>query len=373
MTGPCLREPLSAMACLGLVCLAVTAHASPPRRAPFSSSAAYRALRSSVSVLLERDADGDGKADVIALQRVGPGYSARVVWQRPGAGKDGWVLGCVGPVVTGEDVEIVQWVTMGSRELLLIVAQETDPDETIQNVTLVDVGNRCKERFSDRIRVPKNDVAVLAPGSVPAGVVLQRGKAIHLVDDPRYLTLSGPQGEIKLLLSVRVRTLEGEVGAVATTQRRQQFLTRRSVTAQWRSVERTTETIDNVVDGSDTTVFEARAGEAGKLLLKSADPLLLLEFRHGCPGVAPVPLVLRTGSGGPAFVTGRRPPHAAPVQAAGRTLSGRTGRWVRDLVALREPAGTIALAVGPANVKRCVREVIAYGWGGVRRPLRSHR
>jgi len=337
------------------------AHRPPPAKpARFADRAAFVEVRSRAYGMLERDLDGDGLDDAVVGLRVSGGWAAAAFAHTVDDERGHrWHATCQGPVVTGSELGLLAWVEMSDGPLVLVVGDEENPDELVQSLVLIDANEACAARLEERLVLVKPAGEVIAPGSVPAGVLVRDG-ALLLTDQPETVTLEGSEGMTSLLQSVRVRRISGTREIVEVEEGMVSFLEPRQVTATWQSTSEPM-TLEMLTDNDDVTGFVARADEVGTLRLIADRAVSLLIVHHGCRGDADPRLQLRVGEGS-SWALGSPIPPDSFVRAAGRSR-GREGVR-RDLLALREAHRELELELGPVERTRCVREVRAFGFKG---------
>jgi hypothetical protein len=336
-------------------------HAQPPPLR-FVDSPAFAEVRRSTFGLLERDLDGDALSDVVVADKSGDAWAAVAYRHTRNEQGDQWTRACRGEAVSGAELDRILFVEMEDGPLVLLVAAEENPDEVIQSFVLVDAAAGCATVAADRLTLTRPGGALVAPDSVPAGVVVgAQSKGLKLVDRPSVVHLEGAEGPVDLLVSVRVRELGGpratpNVGeaVVALLEPRQLTVTAATDTAA-------APVLPELSDGDDATSLALRRGEGGRVRLAAAAPLVALEVHHGCTGEeAAPPLALRSGSG-PAVILGTVPAADAFVRAVGRSHGGAAGRR-RDLILLRDAAAELQLEIQGADGERCVSEIRGFGY-----------
>jgi hypothetical protein len=327
----------------------------------FVASAAFREIDSTVYGALEADLNGDAMPDGIVVQKVGPGFAPAVYMQAVGDEKTTtWSRACTGDGVVGDEIETLRWVEIGGKELVLLAASVQNPDEVVVDGRLFDPRDDCATRYNERLVLTAPNGEVVAPFAVPGGFTVTDSGVVQIVDRARYLTLGGPEGEVSLLRDVRIRRLEWSGDTLVADSKRVGFLVAREVEARWLRPGADPAGAPELVDGDDHTAFAIRPDETAALALVAPAPILMLELHHGCPGAEPRPLELALAGGKP-YDTGTRPGSDSFVRASGRGHATIPG-VKRDLLALSEPTNEIALAVGPGETERCLREVRAYGF-----------
>lgn len=334
--------------------------AAAPKPLAFTDSEAFHERSSSIYGFVNRDLDGDGFDETVAMRRVPPGYTPVLYWQRPS--EQGMVFeeGCTGQLIPGEELRTLRWLE--SPPWLFVVASEENPEERIETVSLVDLLQGCVGRYGGRIRIPKSDAAVVEPPGLRSGASLPVGSgALRIVDEPQFLRLEGAMGEVWFLKQVRQRHVDFDGDAVQERADEVSLLGRADVQAAWHVTDGEPVDLAMLTDGRDDTSFALRAGQTGALHLQSSLPILLFELHHGCAGEARASLSLEPVGGGGVYTTGEALSAEAFVRARGRERQGEGGS-ARELLALREPVAPLALRLGPATKRRCLREVRAYGW-----------
>jgi hypothetical protein len=346
--------------------LAISCAHQPVRPMPFATSTAFHAVSGSIYSILERDLDADGLNEAVVVSKTAHGYVPAAFRQEAAEGMTVWKHVCDGEVALGTELEIVSYIEVADGALALIVAQDENPDEQVQSFVLIDPRDSCATRLKDRLELPLPSDTVLAPGAVPAGVLVATGEpGFKLVDQPRLLHLTSGEGSVDLLTGVRVREVNGSRVGIDVREHMLTFLKPATLTATWRIPDVEAAPLAELVDGDPTTGLSLRADATGTLVVESDLALAVLELVHGCYGDARAELELDVGQGGP-FVTGAPAPPTSFVAATGKSFTDSSGGR-HELLALREPKQTLAITLGPAGRERCLKELRAFGFVGTPR------
>jgi hypothetical protein len=252
-------------------------------------------------------------------------------------------------VIPGDELDALRFVVMPEGgALLLVAASESNPDLVAQSFALVDVGESCAVRYSETVRLPHPLGEVIAPETVPAGVLVDE-HGLSIVDDPQRVRLAGTEGEVELLLSIRERRVTGTSKVLGMPERRRSMLEERALKVTTPERE-----LAEVRDGDDATSVDLAADAA--VTLESDAPLRILEVHHGCAGAPEASFDLLLA--GNRWSTKEPPPPDSWIQAAGRAAPGSDVH--RRLLVLREPATKLELSLRPGAAPVCLRELRAY-------------
>ncbi|MBC7794566.1 MAG: hypothetical protein H7Z43_12755, partial [Clostridia bacterium] len=176
--------------------------------APFARSEAFKAIRKDALGFLDHDFTGDGVPDAVVVVRSGPGVSARVFVQEPSEQGAVWSEACAGPVILGEELDILRWIEPGPRQLLLVVASSENPDILQQSYALFPANQPCTVIFQESLKLARPGYDVVSLGEVPGGVLVDESDRVHVIDKSRSVRLNGAAGEVEVLTAVRERVLD---------------------------------------------------------------------------------------------------------------------------------------------------------------------
>ncbi|OGQ80945.1 MAG: hypothetical protein A2289_12255 [Deltaproteobacteria bacterium RIFOXYA12_FULL_58_15] len=343
---------VSACVALGVAC----AHTIPPAPVTlFVDSPAFAAVKNHAHGVLARDLDGDGLTDHVTAEKIESGWIAAFHHHQRDEKGDRWQRICESVVVLGEEIDDFRWVEMDDGPLLLLVVNAENPDEIVQSLLLMDPSSGCATRFDDRMLLIRPDGEVIAPGPVPAGIVWIDHR-LHLNDEPQSIPLDGGNHRIELLRSVRVRRVSGSTRTPLVEETIARFLVQQELKVSWQS-DAGSQSLPQLVDGSDVTSFVLRAGEMGQLHIAAENEIVALVIHCGCDGPFG-PLQVRR-PGGELWNSEAPQPILGFVRAWRRTHKS-TADWY--LFALEEQNATLTLEVGPQGAQRCLRQVRAYGF-----------
>jgi len=347
------------------VCLvglgAACAHA-PKQPTTFAQSAAFHATSGSVYGILERDLDADGFNEALVLKRTEHGYKPTLYRQVAGEGGTAWAENCVGAEILGGELERLSWTTWEDGTTLgLVAATDDSPDDIVLNVGLLDLLDDCASSVSERVVLPRPAGIVIAPESVPAGLILESaGVGFRLIDMPRTLRLLGAGGEVELLLGLRERRFAGPASAPTVTERNVAILAPEGLTAEFAPSQGEVRAWPELTDEDTDLSLVLKPGEAGLLSLSAPQPIVALEVVHGCPGEIASPLALALQEG-QVYEVGKPVNEDAFVVAVGRAFTDEAGAQ-HGFLALREPQPQLAVVIGPLNRERCLHHVKAYSF-----------
>ena len=328
----------------------------PPAR--FVDSAAFHSMSGRVHGILEHDLDKDGRQDAIVAERLADGYAITVLRQEQGANGAEWHPRCASALVAGEDLDAMRWLSFGDKAVVFVLALTENPEEVIQSFALVDVGGGCSSVQSGQVKLERGDAdGLIVPASLRRGVVLaEDGTAMSIVDQPEYLHLTGAQGDVRVLTSVRQRGIVWSSGEPVTSERRLSIIVPAKLKV--RTGESSPGDASGAGDRDDDAPIHAAPGETLQLRLTAELPMLMLELHHGCDTG---PAVLTLAAAGSAFTFGTPPAVESFVGGAG--ISREADGLQRDLIALRQETQEIILEVGPKDIERCLRQVRAFAFG----------
>ena len=337
--------------------------ARPP--VAFPNSALFSSLSSALVTWRSYDVDPDIDLErALALRRVPFGFVVDMLAREKGEG-DTWRRTCMGPVVRGEgEFRLEPLQKVGA---VVLIAEERDPDQIVQTVSVIRA-DTCAETFHERLVLNRPASFVLAPGSVPGGFRVS-GSALEAIDDPAYLHLKALDGELLVLTSIAVRTIDlRQTPPRSTPKRRISLLQRRTTWVVWRAAGEQAEISrkntpapvrPELSDDDPVTSFALPGFAEGRFEVASDAPLALVEVLQGCLGA-------------PSTGVGSEVLHVAIDGAAGvlglGAARGAEGAR-RTLVAFASPQGMVVwpvVANDHAEV-RCLREVKGYGWRRVYR------
>lgn len=345
---------------LALVPLLLVAACGPKLPPPrFADSAAFHGMSGRVHGMLEADVDGDGQPDVVIAERRDDGYAVAVLRHEGDPAKGDWKPWCTTEPVAGDDLDAFRWVSFGDRRpAVFVLVLDENPEDVEQRLAVVDLKARCALVVDEQLSLTRPDPdTLIAPPSVRGGAAVDAdGGGLVLRDDPGYLHLAGPAGEVLVLTSLHERAVRWAFGKVTEVQR--QLALTHSQPATVTLDGPAGRALPELTDGDDTTRFDVGAGVAERLSIRAEQPFVLLELHEGCDDPSSAALTLATGGATPVSL-GAAPPAGTFVRAVGRSQ----GAGVRkDLVALREPTAALDLEVGPLDRARCVRDVKVYGF-----------
>jgi hypothetical protein len=327
----------------------------------FVESAAFHGRQGRVHGLLQRDVDGDGREDAIIAERGEYGYTVSVLKQVASQDKVEWRPWCTSSLVEGEDIDALRWLEFARKSVIFILVLTENPEEVIQRFAIIDVSAGCRTLFEDEVRLERGDPdRLLAPESLKAGALVSPDASRLVVrDEPQYLTLAGATGQLRVLTSLRERTLSWPAGELVAAERQRSVLRAIPLLARHQDGDGAFHDLPDLSDGRDETVYVAKPGSGARLKLAASRPFVLLELHHGCAGAPARPLTL-AAEGGEPFAVGGAPLGGSFILASG--AGHEAGGVQRDLVALRVAARELTLDIGPADRERCLREVKAYGF-----------
>ena len=325
---------------------------------PFVKSEAFHAASGSIYGILERDLDKDGLSEAVVINKTAHGFSPAVFRQEPAPNGTTWKHVCDGEVAVGSELEVMSYIDVADGSLALVAAQDENPDEQVQSFVLIDPNDGCATRLKDRLELPLPSESVLAPGSVPAGVLVAQGSpGFRLVDQPRLLHLTSADGSVDLLAGVRVREVAGERAAVTVAESTLTFLKPARLTATWAAGDLEPAALTELVDGDPATGFSVRPEATGALVVEADLVMAVLEVVHGCFGADRTELELDPGQGVP-FTTGAPASASSFVAATGKSFTDDAGGR-HELLALGvflpggrfEARGPRALREGASRVR----------------------
>jgi len=345
------------LALSALVLVAACGPKLPPPR--FADSPAFHGMSSRVHGLLEGDVDGDGQPDVVIAERRGDGYAVAVLRHEGDPAKGDWKPWCSTEPVAGEDLDALRWVTFADhRPAVFVLVLNENPEDVEQRLAVVDLRAHCAVVVEEQLSLTRPDPdSLIAPPSVRGGAVVDAdGGGIVLRDDPGYLHLAGPTGEVLVLASLHERAVRWANGKVTETERQLALTHAQPATVTLDGP--SGRALPELTDGDDATRFDVGAGVTEHLSIRAEQPIVLLELHEGCDEPSSAPLTLATGGAAPVSL-GAAPPAGTFVRAVGRPQGADVRK---DLVALREPTAAVDLDVGPLDRTRCLRDVKAYGF-----------
>ena len=329
---------------------------------PFKDSAAFKKVRKDALGFLDHDFNGDGIADAVVVTRAGAGMRPEVFVQTASEQGGVWSHACSGPTLAGEELETMRWVTLGPRELLLVVASTDNPDTLQQSFALLPSSQPCTAVFQEQVNLEKPGYEVVSPGEVPAGVLVDDAGLLHVIDRAQTVHLRGASGEVDVLKSVRQRVLTDDGVRILVEEKPRSFVAPRAIHVAWRSGDpAVSEDLSVLTDENRDTSFVAKPGAEGVLEIDSGDqPMLILDVAHGC-GDQESLLTLTPVSSADTHVVGAPPRESSFVRGVGHRPHGASGER-RDVLVLRAPTTTLGLRVGPLDALRCLRDLRAYGF-----------
>ena len=325
---------------------------------PFLQSAAFHHLQPHAQSVLEPNS-----TTALVAEQHGDTYQLTVLRREA----EDWATECQSPALPGEDLSTFRQVGEPNNPMLLMVATHENPDDRVDNAMVIDTAAGCAVRWRGGVRAGKPDGVFLTPESYPAGFrVSKDGTALHYADHPVFVTLQAERGQLTLLAHMREHTVNLMSGTVSgggtqieDVSEPRDLLHRYPVQVSLR-VDPEHTPISELADNRDDTVFIVKPNDSGALELHADHPLLLLELHHGCNDVDAGELTLNIQDAAKPYVLGKPIGPTSPVMAAGRRPQGE--RVIADVVALRQAAAHLKLAIGPSAATRCLREIIAYGW-----------
>jgi hypothetical protein len=290
---------------------------------------------------------------VIAVQN-DHGFAPQVFMARADKAEVVFEEGCVGPLLVGDDLDAMRWVTLGERTYLFMVVLHENPDALAQSFALVDLEGGCKAAHNETVTLAKEG-EVVAPADLRGGVsVNAAGDGVSVFDQPEYLRLRGAEEDVLVLRRIRQRRLRNGGADVVADETRIEVVAPTPLVPTWRSPEVVLE-LGELIDGEPSTAFVPRPGAAGELVLDSPRPLVLLEVQHGCGEATSAAGLIHDGAAQPLDALA---PTAPWVRAIGQA---KGAPHARTLVALATPAKTLGLTLMP-ETPACLRELRAYAF-----------
>ena len=322
------------------------------------AAAARRELAHRASALIDADVNGDGTPDVVAALPFRQGFRIELHALVQAAGAVALETACTAEPIDGEELRPLRWLVLEGVRYVVAVARTEDPDELVETVQLVDLDAGCRTVLRERLRLPKAGARLVAPAGFEGGVQLVGdGRGLELVDRPRYVTLDGPEGTVRVLVGVRRRVLHRQGAELVLVGRDESLLDPLPARVSWRVAGGENERPE-LVDGDESTSFVLRPGEAGELVVATSSPLVLLEMHDGCAGaVTPQLRPYRTADATLSMAS--EAPEGAVALAGGRVLGDGGHSW-RGLWLAAATAPSVTLTVGASDGVQCLREVRAW-------------
>lgn len=351
---------MSAVA-LGFVGLEGCAARVPSPELVARAAEARRELVHRAYSVLDVDVDGDGVDETVVATRTDLGFRVELFALVQDETSTRWQSVCSATPVSGEVLLPLRWLDLaGGRRHLAMVTRSEDPDELMETLQLVDLADKCRVSFEQRLRLAKAGAPLVLPDGFEGGVRLATdGRSLELIDRPRYVTLEGAEGEVRLLAGVRRRVLEQKADTMVLVERDGSLLSPAAMHVFFRAENEPAEyELPELVDGDGTTAFALRPGAAGTLGLVTPTPMVLLEAHYGCRDEAGGELELsRAPDGG--LVLGGAPTEGLHPVAHGRRQGSAAEGW-KALWLVSASGESLDVVLGASPTSRCLREL--RGW-----------